>query len=1083
MHSIFKDWRKTKVKIEFESRAKVHSNAVQNSLKEYLGISSFIKDFLIHSQKVTRNEFSLYANSALARYPGVQALSWNPLVRDQMRSVYESEARADGFKDFTFTDRSNTGKLVQAEKRDEYIVVYFIEPLEKNRSALGFDISSNLVRRQAIEIAFDTGKPAATDRIKLVQEAGNQFGTLILNPIYQKNAPINTIEDRRKNRKGLVVEALRIGDAIDAALGDFAGKDLHLYLYDITYQNENKLLYACHLLGSEIFKASADTAAQENGVHLTTDFDFAGRRWKLILVPSLLYLEAQKNWTNGLVLSVGLFLTVLLVIYLFNRLKYIDEIEIRIHREADANKQLADSERLHRATIENISDAIFITDDEGSFTYICPNPQFIFGVTSEELAALGNIQSLFGDTIFELAELDEKKEIPNIELAIIDRYKQEHFLFVNVKQVSIRAGTILYTCRDITERKQAEASLRESEERWRSLTNNTKDIIQILDTEGHILYMNKGYLPHTIKDVISKSVLNFTVDEFKESTQKSINRLLTGEGPQTFETAIHISDDTINPFEVTFVPILVDDKVNKIISIVTDISERKKNEAEHERLMSAIEQVGEMVVITDIDGIIQYVNPAFIDTTGYSKQESIGQNPRFLNSGKHDRSFYKSLWDTILSGNQWIGRLVNRRKDGSLYTAECSISPVKNEQNVIQNFVWISSDITEKIELEAIIQHGQQLESIGNLAGGIAHDFNNILSSIIGFTELALDDAEIGTNIEDNLQEIYAAGKRAKNLVSQILAFARQSEKEIKPIQVDTVVEEVLQFIRSSIPTSIEIRKNIDSDSLIMGNSTQVHQIMMNLSTNAAHAMEDKGGILEVSLQDILINKGREKNLLGLKPGDYIEIKVSDTGVGIPPDILSSIFKPYFTTKDPGEGTGMGLAMVHGIVESYDGKITVDSKLGEGSVFKIHLPVTRKRRDHHSCESKELPSGTERILFVDDEAPIAKMGSQGLERLGYQVTTRTSSIEALELFRSKPDDFDLIITDMTMPNMAGDKLAIELMKIMPDIPVILCTGYSKKISDDSASDIGIKAFAYKPIVRADLAKTVRKVLDEAKSKS
>ena len=279
----------------------------------------------------------------------------------------------------------------------------------------------------------------------------------------------------------------------------------------------------------------------------------------------------------------------------------------------------------------------------------------------------------------------------------------------------------------------------------------------------------------------------------------------------------------------------------------------------------------------------------------------------------------------------------------------------------------------------------------------------------------------------------------------------------------------MLKFIRSSIPTTVEIRQNIESESLITGNATQVHKILMNLCTNAAYAMENEGGILEVSLKDIAIDRSTNMKPFNLKIGNYIEISVSDTGTGIQPEIIKNIFEPYFTTKAPGEGTGMGLAMVQGIVEGYGGRIMVDSINGKGTTFKIYLPITKKCGDHRLYEPEELPSGVERILFVDDEAPIAKMGSQILERLGYQVTVRTSSVEALELFRSKPNDFDLVVTDMTMPNLTGDKLAIELMKIRPDIPVVLCTGYSKKISDETALNIGIKAFVYKPVVKSDFA--------------
>jgi signal transduction histidine kinase/ActR/RegA family two-component response regulator len=383
-------------------------------------------------------------------------------------------------------------------------------------------------------------------------------------------------------------------------------------------------------------------------------------------------------------------------------------------------------------------------------------------------------------------------------------------------------------------------------------------------------------------------------------------------------------------------------------------------------------------------------------------------------------------------------------------------------------------------ELENKLIQAHKLESIGTLAGGIAHDFNNILSSIIGFTELALGEVEKGTMIEDDLQEVYAGGKRAKELVNQILAFARQSEEEIKPVQVSPIVKELLKFIRSSIPTTIEIKSNINSDSLIMGNGTQIHQIMMNLCTNAAHALESSGGEIEVILEDESIEKKSELIELGLNEGEYLKIVVSDTGSGIDPSIIGSIFEPYFTTKEIGEGTGMGLAMVHGIVTSYEGKIFVDSKLGEGTEFKIYIPTTNQRLDSKPYEKEESPGGTEKILFIDDEAPIAKMGSQMLSRLGYDVTTRISGIDALELFREHPDRFDLVITDMTMPNITGTILSKELLKLNPDIPIILCTGYSKSITEETAQKLGIKAFGFKPFIQADLAKTVREVLDEAK---
>jgi signal transduction histidine kinase/ActR/RegA family two-component response regulator len=391
--------------------------------------------------------------------------------------------------------------------------------------------------------------------------------------------------------------------------------------------------------------------------------------------------------------------------------------------------------------------------------------------------------------------------------------------------------------------------------------------------------------------------------------------------------------------------------------------------------------------------------------------------------------------------------------------------------------------VEQKRTLEKSLEQARKMEAIGTLAGGIAHDFNNILTSVLGFTELALYDVKKGSKLEINLQEVYAAGKRAKDLVKQILVFARQSDEEIKPVQPRILLKEVVKFMRSSIPSNIEIKHDIKSASYIMGNPTRIYQIFMNLCANAAYAMENDGGVLELNLTDIIIPGGYDRQNIDLKQGHYLEIKVSDTGTGISPEIVGSIFEPYFTTKGPGEGTGMGLAMVQGIVEACDGKIFVDSILGKGTTFSVYLPTTEQQDASRTNSPETLPKGTERILFIDDEATIARMGGQILERLGYSVTARTDGVEAVALFKSNPKDFDLVISDMTMPVITGDELAIQLMKIRQDIPVILVTGYNKNITEEKAAEIGIKAFSHKPIVMTDLAKTVRKVLDASKAET
>ncbi len=427
------------------------------------------------------------------------------------------------------------------------------------------------------------------------------------------------------------------------------------------------------------------------------------------------------------------------------------------------------------------------------------------------------------------------------------------------------------------------------------------------------------------------------------------------------------------------------------------------------------------------------------------------------------------------------------RKDGDAINVSVSATAVKGDDGNTRFGTAFIEDITErkqveaeKEKLETQLQQAQKMESIGNLAGGIAHDFNNILSSILGFTELALEAAPEGSTQRDDLEEVSIAGNRAKELVQQILAFARQSEKETKPVRLSDIVTETLKLLRPSTPATIDIKPTINSAAKVMGNNSQLHQIVMNICTNAIHSLQESGGILEIDLRNIFLGKDSELKTSKLPSGEYVELTITDNGLGIDAAIIENIFEPYFTTKAVGEGSGMGLAMVKGIVESYGGDIQVKSELGEKTSFSIRFPVATGKRSEALDQVDPASSGTERILFVDDEPPIARMGSRMLEGLGYTVTIRTSSFEALELFKEKPDGFDLVITDMTMPSMAGDLLSKEMRKIRHDIPIILCTGYSNQINGMVAKKIGIEALVYKPLTKADLAKTIREVLDEVK---
>ncbi|MEW6290620.1 MAG: response regulator [Thermodesulfobacteriota bacterium] len=411
---------------------------------------------------------------------------------------------------------------------------------------------------------------------------------------------------------------------------------------------------------------------------------------------------------------------------------------------------------------------------------------------------------------------------------------------------------------------------------------------------------------------------------------------------------------------------------------------------------------------------------------------------------------------------------------------EVSVSPIVNEENRLEGIVHIAKDITEQKRIETRISHSHKMEAIGTLAGGIAHDFNNILSAILGYGELAKMRIPTDSPAREDIKGVILAGLRAKELVNQILAFSRKTDHALLPVHIQSVVKEAMKLLRASIPANIDFQMRFNAQYCnILADPSHIHQVIMNLVTNAYHAMQEKGGILSVSLK----KTGLMNHVIpDLKAGLYIELEIGDTGHGIPPEIREKIFDPYFTTKELGKGTGLGLSVVHGIVKSYGGAITVDSLVGKGSIFRIYFPMI----DMHPAEQRmvamenSFETGTERIMFVDDETAILKYSWKTLEAFGYQVSSFTNANDAWHAFSSHPDDFDLIITDMAMPNMTGIELSRKILQLRPAMPVILYTGHSETITKEKAKTYGISEFLLKPITPSELLRTIRNVLDERK---
>ena len=506
----------------------------------------------------------------------------------------------------------------------------------------------------------------------------------------------------------------------------------------------------------------------------------------------------------------------------------------------------------------------------------------------------------------------------------------------------------------------------------------------------------------------------------------------------------------------------------------------EKSEARYAVLF---ESSPEGIIAADMETLkLGYANPAMCRMLGYTREELETLSVSDIHPEEALEHVISEFKAQAREGKTPAPNIPCLRKDGTIFYANVSATQavIDGAQCNIGFFV----DVTElrqaekeRKELAAQLHQAQKMEAIGALAGGIAHDFNNILSGIMGYTQLAMDELPRESPVHEDLREAYRGAERARDLVKQILAFSHQGAEMVAPIQIVPVVKEVCKLLCSTLPATVEIRQDITPKvANIMADPTQIHQIIMNLCINAGHAMREAGGgILEVSLQDAEFETRNAE--LNLAPGSYLRLTVSDTGCGMAPEILERIFDPYFTTKEKGKGTGLGLAVVHGIVKGYGGAVVVHSEPGQGSLFEVYFPCIRQEDKPVADRPQPSPGGNERILFVDDELTIAKLGKRLLEQLGYRVEARTKPVEALELFKATPDQFDLVITDMAMPNMTGERLAGELMKIRPDIPVILCSGFSHKMSGKKAGDLGIKACIMKPLIGSDLAVAVRRAMD------
>jgi len=794
-----------------------------------------------------------------------------------------------------------------------------------------------------------------------------------------------------------------------------------------------------------------------------------------------------------------------------------------ITKRKQAETALRESEAKYRLLVDNTYDLIWTLDARGRFTYASPSwnrtvgrmPSYVIGKSFRRFVHLDDID-LCTQALSET--IRTKTEMDGLVYRVMHSDGAWHWHEASGTPVYGEDGCLLSfvgVSRDISDRKQAEEELKESQSTLSSIIEFLPDAAVVIDRNGKIIAWNLAMEKMT--GISKKRVLGrqncANSAYFYGESRKYLLDLIDVNDPGVESQYRYLKRKGNTLYAEAFAPALYGGKGGHIfaaiaplydnygnrsgvIELIRDVTDFRRAEEDlreaHKRLDEIIENLPDATLVIDTGGKVIAWNRAMEQMTGIGAQDMLGKGDY-----EYAFPFYGErrpiLIDLVLKPQkEFEAKYVSTERRGMVLDGEAYMfahkgaeaymsgraSALKDSRGNVVGAIESIRDITERRRLEFQLRQAQKMEAIGTLAGGIAHDFNNILASMIGFTEMAAKESrpDVRHRYHDRVLQ---ACTRAKNLINQILSFSRKQEQELSPLDVKLILKEALILLRATLPSTIEIRHHISREKThVLADPTQIHQIIINLCTNAAHAMRDKGGILDIRLSDVDIQHPELIPHPDLPVGSYVVLSVSDTGHGIDPAAKDKIFDPFFTTKNAGDGTGLGLSVVYGIVKRCGGAIDVVSEVGQGTTFTIYLPRVGLESGHDDARREEMDfRGTERILFVDDEEALVALARAYFESRGFQVTATVSSREAVRLFREDPERFDLVITDMTMPEMTGAELARLLLAVRPHLPVILCTGYSDSINMAQVRKLNIREFILKPVSLEDLGRLVRRVLD------
>jgi len=1105
-----RSWEQTEFQNLFEISARNRLAAFHADIVSHQEVVSSLAALFTASENVSREEFRVFVQEHLSTHPDIQALGWNPLVKYSERKLFEEKNQQEGFHNFRITEVDINDQQQIAAVRNDYIAVHYVEPYSGNEEAHGFDIASHPGRLAAIEKTRDTGQAVITERIRLVQEKKKRFGYLMLKAVYRNGPHPETVNERRKHFIGVAAGVFRFSESVPFTMRNIQPLGIDVWITDLSAPIDKQFLhFHSSRTREKVFTPTPENRTQaEKDHHLQTTIDVAGRKWSFLFTPAPAFYKAHPLWQCWITLVAGLLLTMLLMLFFLSKIRHVArlaaanrELNRQIADRLQAEETLLQHEKKYQILFENMAQGAFYQQADGTLVDYNLAALEMFGLTADEFFGRTSLDPRWkvihedgsdfpGEQHPSMEALRTGKPVSNV-IAGIFNLSREEYVWLSVNAIpqfhdgEDKPYQVFVTLHDITELKRSEEALRQSEEAYRAIIDTSKDWIWSIDLQGIHTYSNPAIeeiLGYTQEEMIGSHSLGLMHDEDRKIVEELITEAI--EQQQGWRNSVirwRHKDGGYRYLESNAVPHF--DQEGKLIGfrgVDRDITERKTTEDQLNKLSKAVQNAGELVMITDSKSVIEYVNPAFCEVTGYSSEEVIGKTPAILKSSAQERRIYDELWQTISSGNVWHGSLIDKKKDGTFFPVLTSIVPICDQHGQITNYVSLQKDMTEYKSLEEQFIHSQKMESIGVLVGGIAHDFNNMLAGIMGNIFLAKSEAADNPELLNRLEMINSLSDRAANMIKQLLAFARKDVLTMKTFSFTKFLKEAVKLARTSIPENLEQRYDFTQDDLnIHGDTTQLQQILMNLINNARDALEDtKGGIITCALKEYIPDNAFRNNHPDCKEDKYACLTVSDNGMGIPEEIIDKVFDPFFTTKGVGEGTGLGLSMVYGAIENHNGAIDLDSTPGQGTTFYIYLPIVPDKAKELVLDRNEVVTGErELILIADDEDMLLELEEELLQRLGYRIIIAHNGEEAIQVFEQYKNEVSLVILDVVMPILGGVDAAKEIHRMNDQVPIIFATGYDKDTALKNVGDIPNHEIITKPYSAESLSQVICRCLN------